>query len=1206
MNRSPLPAWKSAVQRLQCGIVAAILCANVITRAADQASGLTEKPLAPHLFPRGKTMFVQLPPEETGVRTENRFADPKMKGVLYQEFETNSVGTGVAIGDYDNDGKADIFVVSKTESCRLFRNLGNWKFEDVTDKAGVGDKGDNAIIWKQGVTFADVNNDGLLDIYVCRFRAENLLYLNQGDGTFKEMAHAYKLDVKDSSVMAAFCDYDRDGWLDVYIATNIIDIAEHPNGQRGYLFHNNRDGSFTNVTEPAGITGERQSHSATWWDYDDDGWPDLYVAYDYGVPDNLYHNNRDGTFTDATDRALPHTSFSSMGSDIGDVNNDGRIDFFVADMASTTHQKDHHMTADFRARTSEIPDDSPRAPKYHRNALLLNTGTGRNLESAFLSGIAATDWTWSVRFEDLDNDGHSDLVVTNGFPRDPSVDVVKRMQSAETPAERIRIMYATPVLAEVHHAFRNLGDLKFQNVSVEWGLDQKGVSYGAALGDLSGDGNLDMIYANHGSSATLLRNDNDTGHRIKIRLQGTVSNRFGIGAKVKIESALGLQANELWLSRGYMSSSEPMIHFGLGSDTSIKRMTVNWPSGHTQVFENLGVDRDFTITEPSGPAPVLDRKVKPLPVGQFTEVSQPAGLFLRSREEPVDEVAQQRLLPLKLNRRGPALAVGELDDAESAVVVVGGTTVTRASILVRSASGSFKETDTSSLLPLGAVNDGPILLFDADADGKDDLLITKGGNALPAGSPEYQPKLYLGDGRGGFRASPDNTLPSFTSSAGAVAAADFDHSGKLGLFIGARVLNGQYPLAPQSALLANRGGKFEDVTESLAPGLHEVGMITAALWSDVDGDGWVDLLVTLEWGSVKYFHNNQGKGFEDWTDKAGFATASSGWWTSITAADFNGDGRPDYVAGNVGLNTQYTASSTQPALLFSGDFRGNGSNQLIEAYYEGNKLYPWRILRDMGAAIPSVLKRYPRWDQYEKATVGEIVGEDKLAKAERYAATEFRSGVFFSQPDGTHRFEPLPTLAQIAPLQGLVAGDFNGDGHADIYTVQNSYAPITPVGRFDGGLSQLLLGDGHGHFTPIPPIESGLIVPNDAKALSVLDFNQDGWPDFLVTRNHNTTLAFRNNAVTGHNSVRVILKGPAGNPAAIGARVSLELADGSTQTNEVYAGSGYYSQSTAALFFGYTDGNPPKQVRVRWPSGIVTEHNPPANSSTFTLQAPAP
>ena len=1200
-----ITSCRAVLPRCRIVVGAAVLSLSLLSAYGYGDDGLVvSKPLAPRSGPRGKTMFQLMPPEQTGIVTENNYSDPAMWGLHTREFLYGGIGTGVAIADYDGDGRPDIFVVSKTGTCRLFRNLGDWKFEDVTEKAGVGDKGEAAGIWKQGVTFVDVNNDGLPDIYICRFNAPNLLYINQGDGTFKEEAAARGLAIKDGAVMAAFCDYDGDGWLDVFIVTNVLDYKQS-SGRPDRLFHNNGNGTFTEVTAAAGISSSPdQGHAAIWWDYDNDGRPDLYVANDFGPPDFLYHNNGDGTFTDQISAQLPHTPNSSMGADLGDLNNDGRIDLLVADMEPTNHEKDQRTLAAARALRFTPPDDPLVALQVPRNALYLNTGTSRSLEAAELTGLGSSDWTWSVRCEDLDCDGRLDVIFLNGMVRElHNLDLHNRVYLTDGAEEYSRMIKASPPLLEHNLAFRNLGDLKFENVSAAWGLDAMGVSFGAALGDLDGDGDLDLIYSNYQSGVTVLRNDADTGHRVVMHLRGTASNRFGVGATVRIETTAGVQVRQLVLARGYLSSSEPIIHFGLGELDHIDRTTITWPSGRVQTLTNLAADRNYTITEPLAPPPPL---ITEKPRLQFTEIAEFAGLAHLVEEAPFDEDATQPLLPRYFNHCGPAIAVGDLDGDGTDDVCFGGTTRDPPQILLADRQGYYHETNNLAAFGNTMVNDGPILIFDANGDGTNDILLTSGGVAAPAESSAYQPRLLLNQGQAKFVPAAADALPPLPICVGAAAAADFDRDGKIDVFLGGRIVPGQYPLPPRSALLRNTGGKFEDVTDTIAPGLRTVGLVTSALWTDVDGDGWLDLLVAVEWGPVRYFHNQHGEKFEDWTEKAGFAAAGNGWWTSIAAADFNGDGQLDYVVGNLGLNTPYRASTERPVSLYRGIFADGIAPLTVEGYYEGDQLFTRSTRSELGAVLPVVRKHFPKNDDYAKATLAEIVGADRLAAATHFTATQLRSGVFLSQPDGTYHFEPLPRIAQIAPLQGIVTGDFDGDGHADILAVQNNYSFAQTIGRFDGGLGQFLRGDGHGHFTPVPPADCGLVVPGDSRALALIDFDGDGWPDFLLTRSKSPSLAWQNRGISGHHTLQVQLQGRPGNRTAIGARVTVALADGTTQTSEVAAGSGVLSQGTTTLFFGYPSSNPPRAIHVRWPDGTKYQQNLTANPGRLNLAEPMP
>jgi enediyne biosynthesis protein E4 len=1101
---------------MKAGLTSGLLAAALVSSVAAAAPGLEQRPFAlRHPPAAGRGIFRELTPAETGLTVANVYNDPRMWGDRFREFTLGAIETGLAVADFDRDGWLDIYVVSKDGPCALYRQTAPFKFTDIAGAAGVDCAHSPAP--KVGATVVDINQDGWPDIYVCRYDAPNLLFVNNGDGTFTERAHQYGLDVKDASVMATFADYDGDGFLDCYLVTNILDFSKSSLGRRDYLFHNQGDGTFTDVTQKAGIWGLTQGHSAIWFDANQDGWPDLYVANDFETPDRFYLNQGDGTFVDVVGQRLPHVPYFSMSADSGDLNNDGRIDFMVVDMRDHTRQGYMAGMEEVGRGLWEVERPADVVPQYPWSAVFLGTGTDHYQEAAHLTGMVASGWTWATRIADLDNDGRQDVFLTTGMIRnfvDP--DIVDKQNLAPTLAARAAVWKNVPPRREHPLAYHNLGELKFEDVSAAWGFDHLGVAFGCALVDLDNDGALDIVFVNQDGPPTVYRNETATGHSVEIKLAGQAPNRDGIGAEIRVETATGTQVRQLYTERGVVTSEPPIVHFGLGDDPIVKKLTIRWPLGDLQVFENLPADCLCTIAEPPFPAGQRPRRApailkSPGTGALYVETAPARGLDYTSAAQPYDEFFRQRLLPRRLGQLAPALAVADVNGDGIDDLFVSGGLGQAGALYLGQPDGSFVLAPNQPWADAKEADDVGAVFFDANGDGKVDLFIAAGGVASDRGDARLNDRLYLGDGHGGFSAAPSGMLPADGESTAACAAADFDGDHKIDLFVGGRVVPGKWPATPRSFLYRNVGGHFEDVTDQLAPGLRNVGMVTAAAWADLDGDGRPDLVLAIEWGPVKVFHNT-GAGFEDYTARLGLAGVT-GWWSALAVADVNGDGRPDLIAGNVGLNTKYSATPDAPAVLFTGDLDGSGRTALVEAGYDPDGgLYPLRGRSKLAQSFPWLRQKFPSFAEFSRATVASIFPPAGLGAATRLTATELASGVFLQQADGAFRFTPLPRPAQLAPINGFVAADLDGDGLPDLYCVGNFFGPEPMTGRFDGGVSLLLRGDGHGHFTPVSPAESGLVAIGDARAVARLSpvVSGDG-PRLAVAQSQGPLLLFTRN-----------------------------------------------------------------------------------------------
>jgi hypothetical protein len=722
-----------------------------------------------------------------------------------------------------------------------------------------------------------------------------------------------------------------------------------------------------------------------------------------------------------------------------------------------------------------------------------------------------------------------------------------------------------------------------------------GVSYSSAVGDLDGDGDLDYVTSNIGEPIALYRNRADEGHRIAVRLVGRGGNRFGLGARVEIQAGESKQVRELSIASGYLSSDQPIVHFGLGEEEKVDRLTVRWPSGAVQEFGDLAVGQHYTIQEPEveeKPAPPIEGKQGGQTLFAKTQILKGSG-----RDEKLyDDFSSQPLLPNKLSQLGPGMAWGDVDGDGDADVYFGRSAGLGGAIYFNEGRGKFVVEDFEPFDEHAKCEDMGALFFDADGDGDLDLFVASGSNEWPAGDQLYRDRLYLNDGSGKFATAPAGTLPDLTESSSAVSAADFDRDGDLDLFVGTRVIPGRYPVSPKSRLLRNEGGRFVEVTGEVAPGLLEAGLVTGALWSDANGDGWIDLLLAREWGAPALFLNVEGK-LSDRTDEAGCAELT-GWWNGIAAGDVDGDGDLDYAVSNFGLNSKYRATREQPSVLFYGDLDGSGVSRLVEAEWEGAKCYPRRGRSCSVHAMPSLGDRFGSFKDFALASLEEIYPRRLLDAAQRFEASTLESGLLLNDGSGKFSFRPFPAFAQISAGFGVVLEDVDGDGILDCVLAQNFFHPQLETGALDGGIGLVLKGDGKGSFQPVPATTSGIVVPHDARSLARVDVDGNGAQDLVFGVNEGDPQVYLSRQ---RGRVRVRLEGKGANRAAIGAHILLRFKDRRSQGFELTAGSSYLSQGPPVLSVVSAEV---ASLRIRWPDGTTSDHEWEGGANTVTIAQP--
>ena len=1086
--------------------------------------------------PHSPALFELLKPEATGVTFANTLPEKPDFNILNYLYYYN--GAGVAVGDVDGDGLPDLYFTSNLGSNKLYRNKGNYQFEDITDKAGVAD----SIGWKTGVTMADVNGDGKIDIYVSGadylgLHGRNVLYINNGDGTFTDRTKQYGLDRVGYNTQALFFDYDGDGDLDMYL----LDHSTHtqrPQAQGSpksprtsdRLFRND-GGHFTDVTDAAGlhdgIDGYGLGIVAS--DFNNDGCPDIYVANDFQGNDYLYINNCNGTFTESIAKETGHTSRFSMGVDAADFNNDGRTDIISLDMLP---EREDILKTSANAETFNVYNLMLQAgyePQYARNALQLNRGKGKFSEIGYLAGVFATDWSWAALFADLDNDGRKDLFITNGIYRRPNdMDYISFVGNEAVQATlhdtitqgNLRLLQKMPQVPIANYAFQNEGDLRFRNMAEAWGLAQPGFSNGAAYVDLNNSGNLDLVVNNINAPASIYRSrarEINKNHYLTVQLRGSGANTAGIGAKVEITQRGEKQIVEQMPTRGFLSSVDPRLHFGLGPSNRIDSLTVVWPDHRFQTLTNLEGDRILTLSQTdasgsyqyrSSSGPARPTRGQPVALPMFTDVTARTGVDFKHEEDTFYDWNREPLMPHLLSTEGPRLAVADVNGDGLDDFYVGGAKWQAGRLYIQQRDGTFRASSQPAFAADSLSEDIGATFFDANGDGNPDLLVVSGGNEFWGEQDALRPRLYLNDGRGNFQRARD-ALPDIFENGSCVAVGDFDGDGHPDLFLGSRVVSRSYGLIPKSHLLRNDGsGHFIDVTLEKAPELSEAGMVSSATWIDYDHDGKLDLVVAGEWMPVRVFHNENGK-LVDRTKEAGLS-GTNGWWNSVQAVDLRGNGRQDLVLGNLGLNSYLRATTKEPARLYINDFShsGGGNIEQILTFYKNGVSYPVAGRDELVKKIPSLLSKYPSYKSFGASRVEDIFPAADLKQAQVREAYTFASAVALNNGDGTFTLRPLPTEAQFAPIYASLAGDFDGDGKTDLLVGGNFYGVIPMLGRYDASYGLMLRGDGRGGFTPVDMEQSNLVIDGEVRDIKSLR-GANGERLIVVARNNDKVMVLR-------------------------------------------------------------------------------------------------